>query len=513
MDTANPNTLPHRYSPFWFRFFEIVPGFCVWTALLLPFLLSFSAPLAVTIFVLLFDVYWLGMTLNYAYLLIRGYRNLQKHISCDWYGMLNSLSKLTAKEREQQSIIAWEEITHAIILTSYQEDEVTLAASIQSVVDSGYDKKRLILVLAIEEREGEPALRLSNSLEQRFAKQFAHFLTTVHPDGIVGEVKAKGANATWAAKQLQSLAERQKIPLDRIVVSTADADTRFDHRYFPALSYAFAVRKDRLRCSFQPISTYFNNIWDTPAMSRVLAFGTTFWQLIESVRDYRLISFSTHAVSLHTLVETKFWDTTIVNEDSRQYFRAYFHYQGDFRVIPLYIPIYMDAVNVKNYFATLKNLYLQQQRWAYGVEHFPYIVLESLRQPSIPRISRFMLIWRAFQGTFSWATSSFFVSIIGWIPILLNESFREQVIVSNFIFVTQQLLSLTWIGLLVSSVLTLKILSILPHTKGAKDVSSMLAQWILVPVLGIFFGTLPGLDAVTRLMLGKYIGFRVTKKT
>jgi hypothetical protein len=247
-------------------------------------------------------------------------------------------------------------------------------------------------------------------------------------------------------------------------------------------------------------------------MSRVLAFGTTFWQLIESVREYRLITFATHAISLQTLVEIDYWCTTIVNEDSRQFFRSYFHHHGKFRVVPLYMPIYMDAVHSYSLWSTLKNLYFQQQRWAYGVEHFPYIVLECFYHREIPFIDRFMLIWRAFIGSFSWATSSFFISIVGWIPILLNDSFRNQVVVSNFRLVTQELLSLTWIGLIISSVLTLRILSIVPYKKRPVDVLTMRVQWILVPVFGIFFGALPGLDAQTRLMLGKYIGFRVTEK-
>ncbi|MCC2632024.1 MAG: hypothetical protein K0S20_723, partial [Patescibacteria group bacterium] len=295
-------------------------------------------------------------------------------------------------------------------------------------------------------------------------------------------------------------------------VSTADADSRFDARYFFCLSYAYSVLPDRTRCSFQPISTYFNNIWEAPLISRVMAFGTTFWQLIESVRDYRLISFATHATSLQTLVEINYWSTSIVNEDSRQYFRSFFHYGGKFRVVPLFIPIYMDAVNVNNFWGTVKNLYFQQQRWAYGVEHFPYIVLECFYRKEIPFVARFMLVWRAFLGSFSWATSSFFVGFVGWIPILLNDSFRDQVLVSNFISVTQGLLSLTWIGLLISSVLTYKVLSIVTFKRRKREVAVMYLQWLLVPFFGIFFGAIPGLDAQTRLMLGKYLGFRVTEK-
>jgi hypothetical protein len=37
-------------------------------------------------------------------------------------------------------------------------------------------------------------------------------------------------------------------------------------------------------------------------------------------------------------------------------------------------------------------------------------------------------------------------------------------------------------------------------------------EFILMPIAGFFFSALPGLDAHTRLMLGKYIEYRVTEK-
>ena len=37
-------------------------------------------------------------------------------------------------------------------------------------------------------------------------------------------------------------------------------------------------------------------------------------------------------------------------------------------------------------------------------------------------------------------------------------------------------------------------------------------EFLLLPVVGFFFTALPGLDAHTRLLLGKYIEYKVTEK-
>ncbi len=503
---ADPNVNPKLYSRGWFRLFEILPGALVWTVLILPFLFAKIAPDFVTIFVLVFDMYWILKSLNYGIILLVGYRNLKKTINTDWN---KRLLELPLKHND----LFWEDLWHVVILPTYKEPVAVLEASIQSVVDAKYNSRKIIFVLATEARDAENAQQIGAKLTTQFAKYFHLFLVTKHPDGIVGEVKAKGANATWAAKQLVEHLQNSDISFNKTIVTTADADSRFHPEYFARLSYSYMTAENRLRTAFQPVPMYFNNIWDAPMISRIYAFGTTFWNLVQSVRTYRLITFATHAMALSTLIEMDYWCTSIVNEDSRQFYRGFFHFNGRFKVIPLFIPIYMDAVHAGSFRSSLHNLYLQQQRWAYGVEHFPYIVLESWRRHKIPLLNRLAIIWRAFEGNFNWATSSYFITIVGWIPFVINHEYNQRLIALNYQNYIRNILIVAWVGLFISIYLTLKILPHPPaHRQSIFSRLSMIGQWILVPVVAIFFSSIPAIDSQTRLMLGKYLGFRVTAK-
>jgi len=54
-----------------------------------------------------------------------------------------------------------------------------------------------------------------------------------------------------------------------------------------------------------------------------------------------------------------------------------------------------------------------------------------------------------------------------------------------------------------------------PPRPNKKNILSYIMQpleFLLLPVIGFFFSALPGIDAHTRLMLGKYIEYKVTEK-
>lgn len=515
LSIADPNTNPRRYPRQLFRLLEILPGAIVWLTLLAPFALSYSFPLFITTSIIVFDVFWLQKSLQTAYSLFVGWFMLRANLRRNWQQQLD-MSLAARSSPTDTNIIDWHDVYQVVIFPTYKEELAILEASIGSVASADYPSERKVLVLATEARDAENARRVAAHLKDKFADKFALFLVTEHPDGIIGEVKGKGANATWAAKQLVEEMKQRGVDLANVIVTTADADTRFFKHYLQCLTYMYVTTPDRTRCSYQPVATFTNNIWEASMVARVLALQTTFWQMVESTRDWRLITFSTHAMSLQTLADMDYWCTTVVNEDSRQFYRAYFRYHGNFRAIPLFLPVYMDAVHLGSFKGTVKNLYLQQQRWAYGAEHTPYVILESIHHHEIPFLSRVSLVWRQVSGHYSWATQSFFITIVGWLPVILNHEFAQQVVAYNFPTVTKILLTITWLGILASNFVSFQMLPPRPNAQGQGvtlgKILSMLLQWLMVPITSIFFGSFVSIDSQTRLMLGRYLGFRVTEK-
>lgn len=484
------------------RTLEIIPGALAWSALFLPIILSHYVPSAVVTFVILFDLYWLYKSVIMTIHLVLGYRSHKKAMATHWLPL--------AKKQT-----GFKDVYHAAIVATYKEPLPVLQNTFQALAESDYPLDKLIVVLATEERDKENAAEVAAAIKKEFGHLFAHFLVTVHPGNIQGEVKGKGGNITWAARELQKELDTWKISYENVMVTTLDADNRVDRQYFAELTYNFLVHPEPHRVSFQPIPMFFNNIWEAPLLSRLLAHGTMFWVLIESTRPWRLRNFSAHSQSMKALVEIDFWATNTIVEDGHQYWRSYFAYNGHYAVHPLYVPIYQDAVVAGNLWESAKELYLQRRRWTWGVSDIPYVFANCLKNTSAPFFDKWSKALRLFESHFTWSTQSLYIMIAGWIPILLNDSFNDTVLAYNFPVVASRLLTLAMVGMITNLTVGTLLLPQIPDKR--RRTKLLLLEWIMMPLISpiysVFFGALPALDSQTRLMLGMHPKeFRVTVK-
>lgn len=476
-----------------YRLFELVPGFLAWGTLLLMALASWQKPLWAAIFIILFDTYWLLKTIYMAFHLRATFVKMRENLKIDWQKRLG-----------QDCVGRWEQLHHLIILPMYHEPYEVVKESLESLVRAHYPLEKIIVVLATEERAGEEARKTAVRLEQEYAPRFGSFLITRHPADIAGEIPGKGSNETWAAKSVKQLIiDTRHIPYDQILVSVFDVDTQVYPDYFGILSYQFLHVEKPLRSSFQPIPLFVNNIYDTPAFARVVSFSASFWQMMQQSRPERLTTFSSHAMPFSALVEIGYWQTNVVSEDSRIFWQCYLHYNGDWKVEPLFYPISMDANAAPTLWATLKNVYKQQRRWGYGVENIPYLLEGFRTNGRIIKKKKAYWSFIAVEGFHSWSTNVILIFALSWLPILIGTgNFGTTVLAYKLPGIAGWLIRLSNVGIISAAILSLILLP--PHPKGLRkrDYILYVAQWLLMPLTLIVFGAIPALEAQTRLMLG-----------
>jgi len=487
-----------------FRAFEILPGVLSWATLLFVVLCSWLAPVFIAFFIIAFDVYWLLKTLYLALHLRVTFSRIQKDLKVDWMARL--------KNREI-GVEGWGRLYHLIIIPFYREPFEVLDETFRSLAETNYPSEKFIIVLAAEERAGLEARETARKIQEKYGQMFYEFLITVHPKDVPGELAGKGSNETWAGRKVKELIDDLKIPYEDVIASVFDVDTQVYPDYFGCLTYHFLEAEKPHRSSFQPVPIFNNNIWDTPALSRVVATSCTFWQMMQQERPERLATFSSHAMSLKAIVEMDFWNVKNISEDSRIFWKSLLFYDGDYRTIPLYYPVSMDANLAETFLGTMKNVYKQQLRWGWGAENIPYFVYGFLKNKKMPFRQSIRHIFNQFEGFWSWGTNALLIFLLGWLPLALGgEKFNLMVLSYNLPRLTRILMTLAMVGLISSAIYSTILLPPRPPGHPIRKHFYMVFQWILMPLTIIFFGAIPGLEAQTRLMLGKYMKFWVTPK-
>ena len=126
------------------RRYEFVPASLVWSTLVGAIVLSFVNPIWAVFFIIAFDLYWFFRVLYFVIFLTISWRRHRGALDIDW-------------EAELQKTPGWEKIRHLVFLPTYKEDSEILRATFQSLVSAKVDPKRMIVVLAGEERAGREA--------------------------------------------------------------------------------------------------------------------------------------------------------------------------------------------------------------------------------------------------------------------------------------------------------------------------------------------------------------------
>ena len=521
-----------------YRFFEILP-FALSIGVVVGLVVaSWVSPIFGAIYLFLIVIMSLVKAIGIAYRTVQGYSMLERSHRVNWHKRLLDLEN--AKESYERlagtrsdaydysqhlqnlcMVAAAEdgyfpkpsEVYHGIIVTLYNESIDVLRPTFQSIVDTTFDNDHMIVVLAYEERGGEAGEAVAKQIEKEFGDKFKSFVLSKHPDGIKGEVIGKGGNITCAGRVLQQKVKELGLKYSDVIVTTLDSDNRPHRCYFDQVAYEYIVHEDRKRLSYQPVSVFTNNIWDAPAVTRVVATTNTFWNVISSMRPHTLRNFASHSQPLDALVEMDFWSVRTIVEDGHQYWRSYFYFDGDYEVIPIRAAMYQDAVLDDTLVKTLKAQWVQLRRWDYGASDVAYVGdYMCSKKRTVPRFDLFLKFVRLLDGHVTLASVSPIVAFGGWVPLLFR--FESRDLIAHFLPQMVSIIqTIAACGIFISIILSMRMLPPRPAKyKKSKNII-MVLQWILSPFIAIIYSSCAAFYSQGRLATGRYMEkFDVTVK-
>ncbi len=522
-----------------YRAFEMLPALLSYGLLGLMVVLSIISPLLASIYLLLLIVTMVVKAIGIAFHSVAGRRHLVRAQKIDWTERLRQLEDPVESydliesnrsagydykvHQENLRLMAASpeifpkpsSIYNAVIIAAYNEPYDVIRPTLQALVDSSYDSKRMIVVFAYEERGGDSIKATVTRLQTEFGSNFKAFIPVMHPADLPDEVTGKGPNITYAAYKLEDWCNRRKIDFSDVLITTLDCDNKPHLKYFDYATYEYIVHEDRKHLSYQPIALYFGNIWDAPAPMRVIATGNSFWTIVSSMRPHLLRNFAAHSQPMDALSEMQYWSKRTIVEDGHQYWRSYFYFSGNYSVIPIYVPIYQDAVLADTFKKTLITQFKQLRRWGYGVSDIPYVGVRLFTRRRnvgfMPGLARFI---RLVDSHVTLATVAIMVAVGGWVPLLINPQAANDIAAHNLPEVVSYLQRGAMIGLFITIMLSIRMLPPRPARYKRRRNIFMVLQWVLLPVTSIAYNSIASLSAQTHLLTGKYLDkFDVTEKT
>jgi hypothetical protein len=540
------------------RVLEIVPGLVTWTLILSPLVLSFSYPQVVAWFVLTFDFYWFYKAVMLTGSVLVAFLRIRGVMAIDWRTRTFALADLPGRREELDRLIPAVEarvaalraagerlaaaggrqaldrllderhtierllarrgepfpdpnrLWHVALVPTYTEPYEKLYETVRALAEADWPRDRKMVAIITRETDlqgRENIARLRDVFGDRFL-HFFHILDPLEPGIVVGKSSAMAYGGRWLYRELVRLGFD---PRD-VVVTDLDSDYRVHPQYFGYLSWTFLTDADRFRRLYQPVPMFHNNLWETPIPVRLVAIGATHVQMWRSLTPEKLVSFSSYSVSLQTVHEVDYWATDAIPEDSRFYWKSFFRYSGEFQAIPLFIPMYGDAVRAKSWPRTLVQQYTQIRRWAWGITDIPYYIRNAFAHSEIPRWKRVRRLVDLWLDHINWAIAPFVILFGSNIPLLLNPRFAETTLGQNLPLYAAWLLTGAFCCLLLLVYVEERIAPPRPAEWGLGQRVMSYLQWVALPLVGLVFSNLPALDAQTRMMTGRYLEYRVTEK-
>lgn len=491
----------------------------------LPFALAFALisslvwgalwlPIPLVVMLLGFDIYWAWRSLNIGIHTVKGYRAMKAAARIDWR------KHYDAECITRTDVLPWDDVRHIVVIPTYKESVEKLSATLGKLAESEVAHQKLLVVIAMEAAD-ECAPERFAALQRDFGQCFLGMIGTTHPKDIRGEVRGKSSNEAWAAKKAKRLfCDEMGFDIDRMTITSCDADTLFHPRYFSALTFYFATNPRRYRMFWQGPIFYYNNVWDVPAPLRIQNSLGGINHLAKLVRKYTvLFPQSTYSLSMRMCHDVGYWDVDVVPEDWHMFLKCFFACGGEPDVQPILLPVGNDGVRAHSYTRTFWEHYQQARRHAWGCTDIPYAIRQAIAHPEIPLLRRLRRVWSLTENHVLWSAQWFLITGVaanmsagGWGGFIGLHPFAVHNLPGWFIPASHWILLPCMIPLVGMIVLDMMMRPRRPRRWKLWLYPVQFAQWTLMAPITLFFTSLPAVDAQIRLALGRRLEYKVTEK-
>ncbi|MHB8717884.1 MAG: glycosyltransferase family 2 protein [Candidatus Dormibacteria bacterium] len=491
------------------RLLEILPGALTWTVLLSPlvtaFIIRFNDPTKLWILgaaAIALDVYWFARTILTVRAVNQSLRSLQRVESIDWWSRCCDIVPEAGAPHPS-------EVVHCALIPTYTEKYEVLRATVEALAAQNYPAQQRVvaIITRVTDTGGwENVARLRDEFGDLFLA-FIHIKDPLLPGIVVG----KSAAMAYGGPVLKQACDEMGLDPATTIITDLDSDFRLHREYFAYLTHEFCVASDRLTSIWQPVPVFLNNLWRVPAAVRVMATAATQWQMFLHQNPHRLVMFSSYSMSLQLLDEVGYWDSDVIPEDSRFFWKSFFVYGEKLNVRPAFLPVYGDAPRARSYASTHVSQYNQIKRWAWGATDVPYVTTRMLEHPEIPWKLRFRRYRNLVFNHLTWTTLPVLLFFGGALPALIDLDYSLSTAASVIGWATAAILTFTFFN----TVVLIRVdATMCPKPREWPIWRRVYAdlQLFFYPVVGLALSVIPALEAQTRLMFGAYLEYTVTEK-
>ncbi|MBV8529044.1 MAG: glycosyltransferase family 2 protein [Candidatus Dormibacteraeota bacterium] len=493
------------------RLLEILPGALTWFVLLVPVVTAFAIRLndPSNLWILgagaiALDLYWLGRTLFTVHCVRKSLATLQATEKIDWWARCQEIETDLPAGRPRPS-----QIVHCALIPTYTERYELLRATVAALAAQSYPVRQRVCAI-ITRATDEGGIENVARLREEFGDQFLSFLHIKDPL-LPGIVVGKSAAMAYGGPVLKQHCDELGLDPKLTMVTDLDSDFRLHPQYFAYIAAQYCTVDEAVTSIWQPVPLFLNNLWRVPAAVRVMATAATQWQMFLHQNAHRLVMFSSYTMTLHLLDDVGYWDSDVIPEDSRFFWKSFFRYGDKLHVRPAFLPVHGDAPKARDYGSTHMSQYNQIKRWAWGATDIPYVSMRILNHPEITaklRARRYSLL---VINHLTWAALPLLLFFGGALPAFIDLDYSLST-------------AATIIGWTTFGILTITLLNTLALIQVDRRLSPKPADWhwwrrrwadlqlFLYPIVGLALSVIPALEAQTRLMFGAYLEYKVTEK-